>query len=240
MNIINDNSNQTPSEFFIFVNMRNQITKSNIEKTKCISSAAFLQYIEKADVSFSEKYLKGIISAYSPGQNNADFVKKYKEGTLDYLPFNYNFNCDVNFVSMFTNSVTSSYNTEYNCEVFRRLNYQLYPSRLSSCYAFGDFESCIEVNRLYNWDLNSVRKFKLIPHEDNRVAKVNMEIVSLTRTANNISVLSIETIQKIWDSYWAGKGNISLELPMLDGNMATIESGVLWEYLVEGILTLVD
>ncbi|MGN6268186.1 MAG: hypothetical protein ACTHM5_21090 [Ginsengibacter sp.] len=64
-------------------------------------------------------------------------------------------------------------------ELSRRYNFPLYPSRLSATYAFEDYNSCVVVNKKYQWDLSTVRRFKLNPHPFNIVAKVNMEIISL-------------------------------------------------------------
>lgn len=241
MKLINNQSLDAPEEYYVFVNMNNAITKNNIEKTQCICSGAFFQYIEKADKTFADKYLKGSITAYSLSQKGVDnFTEKFLNGELDYLPFNYNQNCDVNFVSMFTNSISSLYTIEYNCEISRRYFYQNNPSRLSSCYAFADYESCIKVNNLYGWNLNNVRKFKLLNHEANKVSKVNMEIISLARSANDISYSHEDTQKQLWKSYWEGFGSISMELPTINGGRQIIESGCLWEYLVEGILMLVE
>src|SRR5690606_6559492 len=153
----------------------------------CICSAAFFQYIELRDKDFANKYLKGSITGYSPTNKKINnFAESFLIGDLDYLPFNYNENCDVSFVSMFTNSVSSHYTIEYNCEISRKAFYKNNPSRLSSCYAFADYDSCKKVNQLYGWNLNNVRKFKLLDHNANKVAKVNMEIISLARYANDI------------------------------------------------------
>lgn len=194
--------------------MQNVVTKHNIENTKSIFSGAFGQL--------------------SVGDS---FVTKYLEGTVDYLPFVQNENSDANMISMFSNNVTSGYRTEYNCELYRKYNNPKYPSRLSACYAFGDYETCIEVSKKYHWDLSTVKKFKLLPNDFNRVVKVNMEIISLERTANKISMTSEETQNHIWSSYWNGIGNIKLELPTVEGRKI-FDSGVIWEYLIEGRLEL--
>lgn len=237
--LINKPEESVPEEFYIFVNTNNAQTKHNIEKTNCIVSAAFLQCIEDSDKSFADKYLKGIISTFSPlGRHENNFTQKYETGNLEYLPFVVNQNCDLNFVSMFNNSITNDYTIEYNCEIHRRYNYLTYPSRLSSCYAFSDYESCIHVSEKYGWNINSVRKFKLIPHNNNRVAKVNMEIISLQRYAESIAMIDQENQIRIWESYWNSFGEIELELPTLNSGRRKFKSGVLWEYLVEGILML--
>lgn len=240
MKLINCPEVDIPNEFYIFVDFNNLQTKENIEKTNCINSSAFLQHIDKTDKEFSSKYLKGIVSSFSPNRSNTDnFSEKYLNGSLNYLPFDINQNCDVNFISMFCRSITSEYTTEYNCEIHRKYNVPTYPSRLSSCYAFADFESCKAVSKKYNWDINTVRKFRLIPHKDNRVAKVNMEIISLERYANRVSSLDYNEQMKIWGSYWNSFGEIEIELPTINGRK-TFKSGILWEYLVEGILQLTD
>ena len=239
MRLINNPKEDVPEEFYIFVNTSNAQTKHNIEKTSCIVSAAFLQCIEDSDKEYASKYLKGIISAFSPlGRHESNFTEKYENGNLEYLPFVVNRDCDVNFVSMFTNSVTNEYTIEYNCEVYRRYNLSTYPSRLSSCYAFADYASCEIVSKKYGWNINTVRKFKLIPHKNNRVAKVNMEIISLQRYAERVASIDEENQVKIWASYWNSFGEIELELPTLNNGRQNFKSGILWEYLVEGILML--
>jgi hypothetical protein len=138
---------------------------------------------------------------------------------------------------MFCHNITSKNTTEYNCEIHRKNYKSKFPSRLSSCYAFGDYESCLEVSRKYHWNINTVRKFKLIEHRDNRIAKVNMEIISLQRAAGNVAMIDTENLYQIWESYWNGVGELKMELPTMTGRQ-TFESGIIWEYLVEGILTL--
>jgi len=213
MNLLNIKE-KIPNEFFIFVNFQNVMTKHNLEITKSIFSGAFGQ------IDMLE-----------------DFLSKYLAGTVDYLPWTPNENTDMNVISMFNNNITSEYRTEYNCELYRKYNNPRYPSRLSACYAFGDYETCIKVSKKYHWDLSTVRKFKLLPNPLNRVAKVNMEIVSLERTANRISMTSEDTQNSIWSSYWNGIENIKLELPTVEGRKE-FNSGVIWEYLIEGRLKL--
>jgi len=231
-------SEKSPLTFYIFINFNNQLTKLNIENNGSICSAAFYQLITNSDKKFANEYFKGMISAYSGSSNKKDdFVQKYIKGTVDYLPFEANQDCDINFLSMFNKGITSSYRTEFNCEKSRQYYFPLYPSRLSSCFAFGDWESCVKASKKYGWELKTVREFELIPHKHNRVAKVNMEIISLLRAADNVSSMDAKTIDLIWKSYWSGESNISLELPSPTGKKK-IDSGIMWEYLIEGLLKL--
>lgn len=204
-----------PDIFYVFVDMNNVMTKHNLEVTKGFSSGAFGQ------LGFD------------------DFVNKYLKGTIDYLPFTPNPNTDVQIVSAFYNNITSEYRTEYNCELYRRYNFPKYPSRLSAFYAFGDYKTCLEVSKKYHWDILTVKKFKLDPSPFNRVAKVNMEIVSLERYANRVSMLDQDTQNIIWQSYWTGYGDFPMELPTVNGRQV-FHSGIIWEYLVEGRLTLIE
>ncbi|MEZ4780549.1 MAG: hypothetical protein R2816_02855 [Flavobacteriaceae bacterium] len=200
----------------------------------------FFQAITESDKEFANKYLKGSISTFNPNIKHIDnFTESFLNGSIDYLPFVENQDCNLGLTSLFANSITSNYRTEYNCELSRRYDFPSYPSRLSSCYAFGDYETCQRVSDKYGWDINSVRKFKLIAHTYNKVAKVNMEIISLERYANNISILDAKTQDRIWKSYWNGFGNIQIELPIINGRKKN-DSGVIWEYLIEGILKIVD
>ncbi len=204
-----------PEVFYVFVNMNSLLTKHNLEFTKGFSSGAFGQL--------------GI----------GDFAKKYLEGTVDYLPFIPNPDKDIQMVSAFYNNITSEYRTEYNCELHRKYNFPTYPSRLSAIYAFGDYDNCIEVSRKYHWDITTVKKFKLEPSPFNKVAKVNMEIVSLERYANRVSNLDQNAQNTIWQSYWTGFGEIQMELPTVNDRQL-FNSGLIWEFLIEGRITLVE
>lgn len=206
-----------PDEFFVFVNLQNFITKNNYQNSKTFHSAAF-----------GELSLQG------------DFLEKYIKGTINYLPFVINQDRSLHSISPFHNSITADYRTEYNVEIARRYNYPLYPSRLSATYAFGDYNSCIEVNKKYNWDLSTVQIFRLNHHPLNRVAKVNMEIISLERHASRVSTIDQKTCDFIWKHYWTGQGKMQMELPSLNMTMEKYDSGILWEYLIEGSITCID
>lgn len=126
----------------------------------------------------------------------------------------------------------NDYRIEYDAEMHRMAKHSLYPSRLSSIYAFSDMNTCHQVSMKYGWPLNSVKKFRLKENPFNRVIKVNMEHVSLARLAYKISMIT--NVSCIWESYWSGIGNIMLELPEAGGGRKRYESGVIWEYLIEG------
>jgi hypothetical protein len=216
MQLINSTEN-IPEEFYVFVNLSSFITKNNYENSKTFNSAAF-----------------GELSM------GGDILEKYIKGTINYLPFTPNPDRSLHSVSPFHNSITADYRTEYNVEIARQYNYPLYPSRLSATYAFGDYNSCLEVNRKYGWDLSTVKRFILRPSPLNRVAKVNMEIISLERYASRVSMLDQNTCNFIWQHYWTGQGNMQMELPTLDMKREVYNSGVLWEYLIEGSITGID
>lgn len=93
-------------------------------------------------------------------------------------------------VSSYCLTAVNDYRIEYDAEIHRKQNHPLYPSRLSSTYAFGDFETCREVSQKYDWNLDAVRQFKLLDCPLNRVAKVNMERVSLGRHAYRVASIS--------------------------------------------------
>lgn len=239
MNLINIEDEILPEKFYVFVNLNNNLTRRNFESTNCICSSAFLQFINDYDKSILEKYLKNIIMGFSTSPLHGiteNFPEKYINGDIDYLPFSFNHNNNLNFVSFFHKNIVSDYVIEYTAEITRKAYFPKFPSRLSCCYAFGDYETCIKVSQIYGWDLSTVREFELIPNEYNRVAKVNMEIVSLARTADKISSLDEQTQQQIWHSYWKGIGAIQMELPTFNDGRKIFKSGTIWEYLIEGIL----
>ncbi len=210
-----NNDNEIPEFFYVFVNMNDIVTKNNIEVANGYMSA-----------SFSE------LSIRRPG-----FLEKFLYGNIDYLPFNPNPNIDIGVISMFSKNITNSYRVEYDCELFRKANYPLLPSRLSAIYAFADYESCKRVSAKYRWDLETVKRFRVEDIPLTRIVKVNMEIVSLARYAHRISMINQETDDQIWRAYWSGNSEFSLELPAMDGRKV-YPSGTIWEYLIEGSLCL--
>jgi hypothetical protein len=211
-----------PECFYVFVDMNNMITNHNLHFTK------------------------SLLSSIIDGLSIPEILNGYLNGTIDYLPFIPNPNMTTHPMSMFQNNITSDYRTEYNCEIFRKYYFPLFPSRLSAIYAFGDYESCKKAMEMYHnhssydyWNLNSIRKFKLKENPFNRIVKVNMELVSWERAANRISSLDHNTEEQIWLAYWNGESNGSFELPTIHGRKK-FEVDTLWEYLIEGILELVE
>jgi len=204
------------NEFFIFVDFNNVVTKHNLEITKSFSSAAYDQFCM-----------------------GGDFAKKYLTNEINYLPFIPNVDSNINVISMFNNSIASDYKVEYNFELHRKYFYPDFPSRLSACYAFADYETCRKVSGKYRWDLSTIRKFKLVESPINKIVKVNMEIISLERYANRVSMQNQNSLDEIGKAYWTGIGNIQMELPTVN-ERKVFNSEIIWEYLIEGRLELIE
>lgn len=208
---------EVPREFFVFINSSNPVTKNNIELTGQFTSSG----ITEALIS-KEK------------------LNEYLSGTMQYAPYvpnpiqNYS-------ISLFSLSVTNEYSVEYEAEYIRKAYFPLYPSRFACIYAFGDYETCRKVAKLYNWDINTVKKFKLLYNPLNRVVKVNMEHVSLWRgIKSTYTSFDKKDIDNFWKSYWRGDKEIDVEIPHInlkDKNI--ISSGTIYEYLIEGTLKLI-
>jgi hypothetical protein len=202
-----------PEVFYIFVNQLNPMTEHNFKLIGHFSSAAF-----------------GSLS--DPG-----FLKKYIEGSARYLPYE---PCQMDqwAISPFFLTVINEYRVEYDVESFREKHARLLPSRLSALYAFGDYETCKLVSSKYKWPLNSVQRFRLKPHPLNRVAKVNMEHISLARHAYRVA--SLQDVDALWQSYWSGEESCVFTLPAAGFSHKTYESGTIWEYLIEGVVEHLD
>lgn len=213
-----NSSGSLPESFFVFVNMGNPITKHNIQVTHGITSGSI-----------------GEIAA------NEKLQDKYENGTIDYIPYVPNGSVDVHGMSIYSVNSGSSYRIEYNCELYRRQHEKtkLYPSRMSCIYAFSDYRSCVDAANKYHWDINSVKEFTLAILPYTRVAKVNMEVISLIRGSEPITTLNPEEQEKIWEHYWSGGGDISITRSF-DGDERLSSSGVIWEYLIEGRLNLIE
>jgi len=201
---------EVPSEFFIFVNKLNPMTYHNFNLIGQFSSGAF--------------------SSTSLG---GEYLQKYLNGKFRYLPYE-PARMDAMMLSPYFLTAINDYRIEYDAEVYREKHYSLYPSRLSAIYAFSDYEACTSVNKKYGWPLAEVHRFKLLDHPLNRVAKVNMEHVSLARQAYKVSKL--QDVDRLWAGYWSGFDEIILELPSTNFKREQYNSGVIWEYLIEGIV----
>lgn len=198
-----------PNEFFIFVNQLNPITAHNFRLSGRFASAAFN-------------------SLELPG-----FLPKYLNGKVRYLPYE---PCPMEPMALSPYFLTAinEYRIEYDIEVYRERHCNLFPSRFSALYAFASEEACVEVNRRFGWPLERRRRFKLLDNPLNRVVKVNMQHVSLARHAYKAS--QFEGTDQLWSDYWSGVGDIEMSLPAPGFKTETAASGVIWEYLIEGVV----
>ncbi len=207
---------EAPEEFYIFVDRSNFITAHNFRLTK--------------------KFSSGAANSCSIDSN---FEKKYKEGSANYLPYKL---CEIDTVSpsLYFLSAIKNYRVEYDAETYRKHNHPLYPSRLSAIYAFGSMEMCKKVSEKYHWSLDNIHKFRLRNWPLTRIAKVNMEHVSLARLAYKNSAMLEESIEYLWANYWRGSGEIVFELPSTNFERKKFNSGVIWEYLIEGVVECIE
>lgn len=196
-------------KYFVFINMDNPIVKSSFGSSRRVTSAGFTHALA-----------------------NPEFRVKYLSGSADYLPFMPNPKKDNLGSSLFSLSVTDNYRAEYNAEVHRKQFFPCLPSRLSCIYAFKDYSQCQKAIRKHKWLESNIIEMYLEEHPLNRVHKANMEIVSLVRGFGHTSCLSPEDEQNVWRHYWEGKGDITIESPLLGRH----SSGEIWEYLIEGSL----
>lgn len=188
---------QAPDEYFVFVDPKNFMARNNLA-VGVFTSAAFLSCT--MDMGFLEKYLRG---------------------TVRYLPFEPT-SSDIMAVSPFMLSSIAGYKIEYDFEVLREKHFPLFPSRLSATYAFGSWEDCVLAKERHGWQLSEVRRFRLRDTPLNRVAKVDMEIISAARTTHS------PVPDHVCSLYWAGQPGLINGRPPL------------WEYLIEGSLERID
>lgn len=203
-----------PEYFYIFVDMENPLTERALKSTGAFSS-----------------------SAYTMCKHSKSFLEKYTKGKVRYLPYK-RCNQDMNTFSPYYLAVVNEYNIEYDAERVREKFYPLYPSRLSAVYAFGDYDTCIKVSKKHNWDLGSVRRFKLIDDELTRVVRVNMEIVSTSRSMNIFSNIDEETKELLWKNYWTGLSYMPINPYLSQYSFGNIWVDDIFEYLIEGSLVI--
>ena len=161
----------------------------------------------------------------------------WDDGSSAVFPYVRNPEFGLGFMSPFAVNTLSLWGVELDAERVRRLAASRSPSRLSCIYAFGAVEDCEKASRLYGWNMGEVRPFALASDPEPRIARVNMNIMSLARTAYARSALDPSSIEALWRAYWGGSEGIALELPVPPPQLrATYDSGCLWEYLIHGQL----
>ena len=176
---------------------------------------------------------------------DTDASNKYFAGDIDYIPFVPNPNVDMKSPSSFSLREVSNYMVDYNAELFRKQHNttKTYPSRFGCIYAFGSLKDAQKAAEEWNFDLNDLRNFKL---KDigafTRVIKVNMQIISQMWDIGTGATFHPEMNEIIWSHYWGGGAELPLEVPNLKtgAGLQTINYGVIWEYLIDGQLELVE
>ena len=212
MNKLMNSDEDGPDEFFVFVNELNPVTYHNFRVTGRFCSGAF-----------------GSLGI------DPEFRSKYLDGTAQYLPFS---PCEVDLMTLSPYFLTAinDFRVEYDAERIRLARFPLFPSRMPAIYAFGDMESCEIVGTKYGWSIDTVCRFHLMPNPFNRIVRVNMEHVSLARLAYRVSMGKGSEDDDIWTHYWSGGAELGIELRSGQFKRESYNSGVIWEFLVEGVV----
>lgn len=181
-----------------------------------------------------------VSAAYAACKTNREFAQKYREGTVNYLPFQPQ-ESDLPNLPEHILTVDTGFRLEYDAESVRREYYPFAPSRISAIYAFGDEEACKHAHDYYAWDVKRVRRARLALDSNIRVWRVNMETVSILREIYG-TTQSVGRYSQVWRSYWAGEGNLSIRLPkqITHSGRRTVSTRVIWQYLIEGRLEVID
>jgi len=223
---LSNGEEKIPEEFYVFLEYSSNITDS----------------VNQQNFSLSKRL-------YSSGFINLSMLKNFQEylkGDIEYLPFTRSSSM-IQSPSAFMLKSINNYNIEYNLETVRKQFFSTYPSRFSSLFAFGDYDSCLQVASKYPsyWNLDTVRKFRMSEEAIEamklkdfiRVGKFNMEIVSLLRGMNMVNFSAADQTL-ICKKYWEGEGNVTINtVTDIKKNIrSNCDSGVIYEYLIEGIL----
>jgi hypothetical protein len=93
------------------------------------------------------------------------------------------------------------------------------------------------VSAQHGWPLEEVRRFRVA--HILRMCRVDMEIISLARTAYARTMLDADSVEHLWRSYWTGVPDCSMEIPTVDGRGREIVSiDPIWDLLIDGPLDL--
>ncbi len=208
-----------PADIFIFVDQTSMATRNNFQLHKLFTSR-FAEPLQTEE-----------------GRNAID------SGEIEPLPFKQNPD-QYPFLSPFVLRITTELWIEHEAERLRRSVAPLAPSRLSGVYAFDDEATCRTVSAKYGWDLSTVWRFHVNTRLAWRAARVNMEVVSLMRTVYRLASWGTDMANLIWTHYWSGGENLQLEVPAASGPLGSrrevVNSGVLWEWLIEGQVVCSD
>lgn len=204
-----------PNEFFLFAN-RNRFGRP----VPTVKSGSYLS------------------AAYAACEVDESFAVKYRNGTANYLPY-LSQESDLPTVPEHVLSVDTGFRVEYDAEATRREFFPFAPSRVSALFAFGDEETCKRAHDYFAWDIKHVVRAKLQRGENVRVWRVNMEIISILREVY-AATRSVGRYSETWKSYWAGEGNITIRLPhgLTHSGRKSVNTGIMWQYLIEGRLTV--
>jgi hypothetical protein len=176
-----------------------------------------------------------VSSALADVEIDPQFAAAYRDGTADFLPFVPNPSVSTSVISPFVAGVISDYRVEIDAELFRRRHFPQAPSRLTGVFALDDYATCQTVSATHNWNLGQVQRFK--PQNVLRAARVNMDIVSLARTAYLRSAVDVALVEHLWTAYWSGADHCEVDLPSVDAMTRQIcRVGVTWEWLIDGVL----
>lgn len=181
-----------------------------------------------------------VSAGYDACRTSKEFAAKYRDGDVNYLPYQPQ-ESDLPRIPEHILSINTDLRVEYEAENARMNYFPFAPSRVSALFAFGDEDSCKRAHDYYAWDIKRVMRATLTIDPNVRVWRVNMEIVSILRELY-ASTESFPRFTDIWRSYWAGAGNMFVRLPKTAEHPGrhTVASGVLWQYLIEGRLDIVD
>ena len=222
MNTLNTNES-LPEYFYLFLHSdRMWHLKWNFKLTKTLTSASI------TNTSFDMVTLN-----------------KYIAGEMDYIPFLPNPSLDMKSPSSFSLREVSDYMVDYNAELFRKQHEitKKYPSRFGCLYAFGSLQDAQKAAEEWNFNMNDLHKFKLKNiGELTRVVKVNMQIVSQMWNIGTGTTFDQQANDIIWEHYWSGKAELPLDVPDLktgEGRQI-LNYGVIWEYLIDGQLELIE
>ncbi len=206
-----------PSAFWVSIDPANPIAEWNALQVGYLASAAFTACSVDKQV-----------------------LTKYLDGSLQYLRFVENPEHDVPVMAQHHMSVTNEYLVEHNAEVARRKIDPLLPSRLSAVFAFGTKKDAVIAARSAGRPAWSVHAFELVDSPLTRVHRANMHVVSLMRTAARVASFAATELDSVWNHYWSGGGELTIEFPGQGLQRRAETAGVMWEYLIEGALTRLD
>ncbi len=184
-------------------------------------------------------------SAFAAYHSQPDVRSSYDAGEDEWLPYipNPKFK---SFLSSQSLRTTTNYRAEYHAECVRCRYFRRAPSRLSAVFAWGSLDEARQaIAQQGSRYKGRPLKRCVLASPPLRAVRVNSEVVPLARKMEASGSTTEELITQVWGTYWSGSSiqvgfNTVVGPDLIQRENVSARPEPLWEWLVDGSLTVVE